>query len=130
MLYVRNKFSCRPFSHEYEIQSTDDPKELPAVKPCNVQQSSRLLAKHARDYDPSRRRRRDIKRLCLKKSNFARQSFELIIGEAIFRRGRGPPILPLVCSSLLSEDLHSSSLSISPSPPPPSSPVRSAVQSK
>lgn len=42
---------------------------------------------HACNYDPSKRRR-DIKRLCLKKSNFAKQSFGLIIGEAIFRGRR------------------------------------------
>lgn len=57
---------------------------------------------HACNYDPSKRRR-DIKRLCLKKSNFAKQSFGLIIGEAIFRGRRSR--VHLLC---VTKDLHSS----------------------
>lgn len=57
---------------------------------------------HACNYDPSKRRR-DIKRLCLKKSNFAKQSFGLIIGEAIFRGRRSRVRLLYV-----TKDFHSS----------------------
>jgi len=56
------------------------------------------------------KRRRDIKRLCLKESNFAKQSVGLIMGEAIFKGGS-------LARPCVTKDLHSSmSFASYPSP--------------